>query len=1370
MSKIEIRLNILLKKKIYLLILLLLFIFPFDSNYPQSPKVYIPEYSNPFNESWRWQSYPELIGRGCRSMVEDKDGTYWFGVNGGVLHYDGLLWDYYPISEDSSDIPVVTLCFDDEGSLYAATNEGVSKFFNKKLKKFDLNLGFGDPIQFNFNKIPIIKSWDGSIIIGSNYGLLRIKNNDSTFYSSKSIFTEMDKLNQSIQKLEKFDIYNIFEDETGELWFGLRDGRIYKTNIEELNKTEKFSWKRVDTDNNYTSSKYPLINKNSKGEILICSSQFNGGINVFNGRIWKHIQLKNKFNFDEIYTDIIALKDGNICIAGLGRIFIEENNEWKMYASPTFPFSSNRLNLYQTIDESLWLIGLGNEVWKIDLSKNNWTTLLGLNFQMEDKYGNQWFISFDGKIVQYNLNREKWFQYDKGDGVPNTPIALLVTKSGKIWIVGSHDQIAATAFFNGSKWVKQLHPTLGWSIDRRAVFEASDGSLWFGSSANRIVEKGQRGGLVRYKNINYEDPDKIEFEYHHPSDDFSLDAIYGIGQSKDGRVWVGQQGFYSYDLTTDKWQKIYEPQGLDNTFIDCIATAANGDVWIGTRTNGLFWLNVDEQKWNNFTTENGLSSNTIVNIYVEDENVWVSTDRDIAHYDGTSWNLSLFSGYFRSIRDGFSIQRTSGGSFWINQNPPIWYRKALHGIKLSWELMSQYKTVRYFPDDQAPETEITFSQKEISQPGNVLLSWDGNDPWKSTSRSELQYSFRIDDNNWSPFTSKTSDIFLAVDEGSHTFDVRARDINYNVDNSPASISFFVLPPVWKEPWFILLIFSFISIITFFMIYLYRRNKIIREISDTKIRLFANISHELRTPLVLILGPLTKILESQLLDEKLLKHFNLVNRNTHRLLRLVNQILDFRKMEAGQLKFEPNKGDIIAFLKEEFHVFEEASESKNIELTFSSEVDYLNIWFDFDKLEKVVFNILSNSLKYTPENGKISVSLSIDDCSKSHSIHIEKSDTIKFEKWLTIKVKDNGVGIAKKELDRIFKRFYQVRDLSKTAVGGTGIGLAVVKELVKILYGKINVESEFGKGTSFSVQIPLIDQGNLEGLVYDKVKKQADYIKFKYPEKEKLTSEIIDKKENILHKDRSKVLVVEDNLDMREYITEELEKYYNVIEAKNGVIGFEQAVNENPDLILSDIMMPQMDGIEFCKKIKTDERTSHIALILLTARSSQEHKIEGLETGADDYLTKPFIANELLLKINNIIESRRKFREQFSTTLKVEPSELKITSLDKKFMEQAIKIVEENFDDPDFDVEKFSRLIGLSRVGLYNKLKTLTNLPVREFIFLIKLKRAAQLLKESGMSVTQVTYEVGFKTPSHFAKLFKKQFGMSPKAYQNDNIN
>jgi len=1292
-------------------------------------------------------------------MLEDKNGTLWFGVNGGVLHYDGLNWKFYPISNSSSETPVVSLLYTSDGLLYAGSTSGINVLKNGAWKKIKLNVEFGDPLEHPYNKIPIIEASDKSIWIGSHQGAIRIKDNKVVLYRYNSIFSDPSKFGE-LKGQPDFHVYSIFEDKKQNIWMSLIDGTVLQTQIKSYNFYENLLWKRVDSEPGYVRARYPMIKVTGKGVVFIGSGQNDGGVNIKEGNRWKLFKSKKSFGIDDLYSDIIELKDGSVCVGGIGRIFAYKDSKWKLYESTNLPFASNRLILYETRGENFYIIGLGNEVWRIDLSYQRWATLRGLSFQAEDKSGNKWFLAVDGSIVKANAAMNNWSRFTNADGAIDCPVVITMTRNGNVWVAGSDHQIAATACFDGKKWYKQLYPTLGWGIERRAIFEASDGSLWLGSASDISPEKGQRGGLVRCTNIN--NPDKIKFEYHYADQYFKLTGIYGIGETADGTIWVGQLGFYSYSPKTHKWTRYYEPSGLNASFIDCIGTSPTGDLWVGTRTMGVYFRNGKTGKWKHYTNSDGLSSNTIINIQVKsNNNVWVATNRDISHFDGLNWTRNSFHSFIKPKMDGLAIKSSRDGGIWVNQNLPAWYRKAFYHDTFSGESDENYTTTRYYPDNQAPKTVINFWQPKISQPGNVILAWSANDPWKQTPPEQIQYSYRIDNGDWSSFTYKTSDIFLSLPSGDHTFEVRSRDRDGNIDPTPAKISFFIVHPIWATPWFILLILTFLSIIAFFMFHLYNRNRIIQEMSDTKVRLFANISHELRTPLTLIMGPLQKVLESPALNMDLHETLGIVNRNCHRLLRLVNQVLDFRKLEAGQLKYEPQKGNIIDFLREETVVFKEYAESKNINLSFETPLESLDMWYDPDKVEKITFNILSNALKFTPHNGSVQVIVNKVKLEKSKYVDLGMGLPFKFRNWLEITIKDSGIGISQKYLGKIFDSFYQVSDQS-AVIGGTGIGLAVAKEMVKIHGGKITVESAEGVGTTFKIKIPAIEEDSAFVKQRTDEAKKPEHVKMKFPEVEENDS-VFENKEHA-ESGKPKILVVEDDSDMRKYIQEELEEEYDIITAVNGEEGFKASITTGPDLIISDIMMPQMDGLEFCKLIKTDERTSHISVMLLTARATQEYKMEGLETGADDYIIKPFYTDELKVKIHNILETRRKLREKIGKSLQIEPTKVEITSVDQKFIKRAIEIIEEHMDDSELTVESFSKMIGMSRVSLYNKLKALTSYSVQEFIFAIRLKRAAQLLKESGMTVTEIAYNVGFKDPSHFSKLFKKQYGVSPKAY------
>jgi DNA-binding response OmpR family regulator/nitrogen-specific signal transduction histidine kinase len=510
-----------------------------------------------------------------------------------------------------------------------------------------------------------------------------------------------------------------------------------------------------------------------------------------------------------------------------------------------------------------------------------------------------------------------------------------------------------------------------------------------------------------------------------------------------------------------------------------------------------------------------------------------------------------------------------------------------------------------------------------------------------------------------------------------------------------------------------------------------------ELDMMKIKFFTNVSHEFRTPLTLILTPLEKMMK-QSPDVEQHKQFQLIHRNARRLLNLVNQLLDFRKMEVQEIKFNPSEGDIVKFIREVFLSFSDLSEKKNINFTFQTAVQELETLFDQDKLEKILFNLLSNAFKFTPENGAVSVEIDVK----------EQNDA----RLLEINVKDSGIGIPHDKQEKIFERFFQ-HDLPKSMVNqGSGIGLSITREFVKIHKGSISVKSEPEKGSCFTVTLPLAE---LSHQAATELSEASVSVLSEHPGSPVFLN----------HADKRPVLlIIEDNEDFRFYLKDNLKQHYSIIEAKNGKDGLQAALTSLPDLIVSDIMMPEMNGIDLCKKIKTDPRTSHIPVILLTARTAEEQKIEGFESGANDYVTKPFSFEILQSRIKNLIAQRVAFQKMFNKHIDVKAADIQITSLDEKLIKKAIITVEENLSNPDFSVEEFSRDLGMSRVHLYKKLLSLTGKSPIEFIRTIRLQRAAQLLEKSQLTVSEIAYQVGFNNPKYFSKYFKDQFNVLPSAY------
>jgi signal transduction histidine kinase/DNA-binding response OmpR family regulator len=541
-----------------------------------------------------------------------------------------------------------------------------------------------------------------------------------------------------------------------------------------------------------------------------------------------------------------------------------------------------------------------------------------------------------------------------------------------------------------------------------------------------------------------------------------------------------------------------------------------------------------------------------------------------------------------------------------------------------------------------------------------------------------------------------------------------------------------------------------------------------ELDAVKSRFFANISHEFRTPLTLILGPLKKAEEQLPASEQHVfsengkeeislpaRHLGMMRRNAERLQQLIDQLLDLSKLENGSMKLQVAEGEVVPFVRAMVFSFESLAERRQIHFQTSFPNSDKRAYFDQDKLEKILVNLLSNAFKYTPEKGKVSVVTTLENGR------------------LKVSVADSGPGISKENLDKIFERFYQVEG---TEDKGTGIGLSLVKELVELHRGQISVESAPGKGTVFKVSLPVGKESFLpeEVLKFDSsqfVSSTVDAYQSNNGQTDWRTAELkTDELQNWQTAElKPTLLIVEDNPDLRSFIAETMQADYQIITAENGKIGTETAIEHTPDLIVSDVMMPEMDGFELCETLKKDERTSHIPIILLTAKAGQRHKVEGLETGADDYLTKPFDEQELLVRAKNLVEQRRKLQAHFAKMasqgnngmIPLTPNEVAVTSTDQRFLEKVSAAIEQNLDNEFFSVEDLASEVAFSRSQLHRKLKALTGKSPNELIREFRLCRAKELLEKGAGNVSEIAMEVGYNSLSYFTRSFKQAFGVSP---------
>ncbi len=632
------------------------------------------------------------------------------------------------------------------------------------------------------------------------------------------------------------------------------------------------------------------------------------------------------------------------------------------------------------------------------------------------------------------------------------------------------------------------------------------------------------------------------------------------------------------------------------------------------------------------------------------------------------------------------------------------------------------------------------------------------------------YQYRLDgyDENWSSFSTANRKEYTNLPKGTYTFRVRSKNSQGNL-GEPASYHFKILSP-WYLRWWAYTLYLAMIMGTVLMLWKWKSTRLTRknyalenlinertgelaeknslllsqtnrlkELDSMKTRLFANISHEFRTPLTLIKGPIDALESS---NDQILTTSNvrMIRRNADRLLKLVNQLLDLSKLDNGKLKLNPSEGDIFKCIRSAASSFSSHAAQRGMDYQVKVPSTFLWVAFDRDKLEKIMYNLLSNAFKFTNDGAAVKIA----------AVYKEAS--------LHIKVTDYGQGIAPEGLGHIFNRFFQMDDSYTREKQGSGIGLALTKELVELMQGEIYVESELGKGSSFKVVLPMEEIKSHKAVFDQSISKSASLL-----ETPPITA-IRRSVPSAIH--ANKILIVEDNEDMRFFIEEQLKETYEIIEATNGEQGLEKAIELVPDLIITDVMMPKIDGITLCKRLKSDRITSHIPIIMLTAKAGVENKIVGLEMGADVYLTKPFNGKEVKVRVKNLILERAKLRKLFGTKATIVPSAITVNSMDEAFLKRVLRLLEEQHRNPDFGVPQMQMELGISKTQLHRKLKSLTDHAPGELMRNFRLKRAAQLLEGQSDNVSQIAYAVGFNSLSYFTKCFKELYGVSPSAYKN----
>jgi signal transduction histidine kinase/ligand-binding sensor domain-containing protein/DNA-binding response OmpR family regulator len=1361
-------------------------------------------------------------------IYQDSLGYMWFGTHDGLNRYDGYNFTVYnleisnPKSINSNLIKAIT--GDGSGNLWIGTTGSGLSYFDKDTENFvHYTNEKGNPNSLSDNYISaVFKDKRNRLYVGHSKGIDRIdlSENENGLTKFKSVRIES-KGFKSVSN--RFVIHSFYESKDDNVFVCTSFG-LMKLSVNNKGE-EYFKWCNKEfglpnapiknmVEDSFGRKIFSAIkglyvhsfdeNNDEKGKVRILGRymSFNYVV-VDRGSIWG---ATNKGLVHFVNGEQLKINH---------RYRREEGESSKS-------LSHNQLrSLFCDRTGVIWIGTYGGGINKFDpmikkikhiKSTRSSTSLKGNKIRsiFEDSNGTLWFGS-DGEGMNQRI--------DKGNSYSNFVKYDFLSKCYAIEEIKQGDKKVLLFGAESKSGLKQLDITVPKELYSKKDFVAikdvkssafsllkdSNENVWIGTytlGVYRWLATDKPG--VYIKDVLFHDSDA--------KNSLANNIIRDIHEDKHGNIWFATGEGLS-KLPVDEINS-KNPQfinykniandltSLSHDYVLTIFENLDGELWIGTFGGGLNKFvpseNGGKGTFLRFSKNDGLPNNVIKGILEDNrKNLWLATNKGLSKFNTKTKEFKNYD-----VNDGLQsnefselacIKRKNGEFLFGGVNGfNAFYPTRIRSNKEASETV--FRSFSIFKKNIGIGEEVNgrvILEKTINDVEGVTLKYEENSfsfefaALHYSAPVKNQYAYKLEgfNNNW--IYTNSDDRFATYTNlapGEYLLKVASSNNDGIWDETPAELKIIITPPIWRTNWakalYILIIVG--------MLFAFRRFTVIstskkfdldlkilekvknEELQKMKLEFFTNISHEFRTPLTLIKGPLDYLLKkgdaasSKSVKEK----YNLMKKNTDYLLRLIDQLLDFRKMDKGRMDLSVYNNDIVKFIKELGEPFQFLSVKKKVDFSVKSSKETITTWFDSNAVEKILNNLLSNAFKFTPEEGEVKIFIfdgeDFEDEGRIKTEKLNKSD------YIIVKVKDSGPGIPAHRINHVFERFYVETDKLKLNTKGTGIGLSYTKNLVELHKGVIDVKSDTEDGTTFYVWLPKNKEiyKNLEDVHLNEITETDAYISQTEAESHALgvIDDIVDKN---ISRSRSKLpvlLIVDDNKDIRSFVKQVLGEEYYIYEAENGAEGFETANKVIPNIIITDIMMPIMDGVELCKKLKEAQETSHIPVVMLTAKRTQEWEIEGLKTGADGYIRKPFDVELLDLKLKNILNDRKKLRKRFNREITLQPKDITVTSTDEKFLNKAIEIVEDHMTDSEFSVELLVKEMSLSRSNLYLKLKELTGLSSSEFIRNIRLKRAMQLMQKSDYSVKEIMYMTGFSTGSYFSKCFKKQFGVIPSKY------
>lgn len=1323
------------------------------------------------------------------TFLEDSRGFMWFGTVDGLNRYDG--YDITIFNTDKSNPNSISnntirsLAEDSFGRIWIGTDDGLCVYNPLSEKIFQVKIECIDKdILLQIKSIIVDKN---HLLLGTSSGLLRANINT----------TKLDQIGQNFQRVNfsnstQNDIFDATLRKDGSIWI-LTSNALYGM-IFKNNTPKPFIIERVV---NETFTNNIAFEEDKLGNFWIITH--NNGFYRYNPSSKKlnHFteNRSNQTIVSSKYSSTESDKNGNLWIASRdkGLLFLEakrlndENPQFENIQNASFDEKSLNSNLiyslYVSSNNFLWVgtIGSGINIYDPQQKEFNHIKIPLYNEQVQsssnfirsvynDHEDNIWLGTHNNGLYIFNRKNNTF----RKAGFENETLFYIYDTGGGNTLICSSGGVSLAKLANNE--VKIISKKF--SNPHFYAVKSKDDIIWIANSEGVTKSRLVNGNLQAEKVYNSSSDPRISYNncrvlfYNH----------------NENELLVGTEGGGLNILKLDEnhnavsisvYKKTGSSNSISNNYIRSITKDSNGAIWIGTY-EGLNKLlrdsNSGEITFKGYTKKNGLPNNMIQSL-VEDEQkkLWIGTNGGLCRFDLQNERVINYS-----VKDGLQSNEFSEHTVYKKNDGEI-ILGGTNGINtfypeniISNNIPPKTTITGFYIFNK--EVEISEGKKRVTplnksivltdtlflKPNQTSLGFDFSAMLHSNP-GKVSYAYKLEgfDKDWNYTDAKNHRAYYTnLRYGNYTFMVKSTNIDGKWEETPRRIFIHIRTPfVYSWVAFVIYILLIVLIIVYFTNYsvikyttkkkMYLNNEHntkLHELDELRNRFFINISHDLRTPLTLISSPLELVLKNKDLQPEVKSHLNLVQRNVKKLRYITEQLLDFSKAEAGKLLAKRQNLDIVSFMRKEATHFTHAVKSKGLEFYIISNEESIYTEFDTDMISKVFFNLLSNAIKHT-QKGEINVRIE----RVSHELP-EPLIKSKYNCFIRIDIQDSGEGIEQQELDKIFERFYQGKNKTEK---GYGIGLSHCKDLIEALEGYIEASSKLGAGTTFHIYIPDIKtEDNQQDKEFRTENSEDVYVE---SFNDNATENTVDDNVSL-----QKILLIDDNRDMLNFIRHELKKEFKVFEAEDGLKGLEMAVRFMPDLIVSDVMMPKIDGIEFCKKIKSDIKTSHIPVILLTAKADTATKYEGIEIGADDYISKPFEMEYLILRIKNLLKSREQLRRLFQINNRLDPSAVTVSSLDEKFLSQLMNAMENGISDPDFTVNSLESIMGMSHSNFYRKIKNLTGQSGKDILLNMRMKRAKQILTDNpGVRISEVAYMVGYTNPKYFSQSFKDFYGVLP---------